>query len=396
MDMDKKAIGKNEMIWVGVQTDETTPATLTSSGTIFLTSEAKFDQELVKAENKEKRNTLAKQKGETAGYKVGTFSFSTNMKLSGTAGVAPPISPLLTALFGTETVNAGTDVRYSHYLIDDEIVYLTVLYKRDFETMLITGLAINKGSLKTVATELQAIDWSGFFAKKVHTGMDELDSAIDGTVTPVTEIPLAHYDEDYNIFDVGARIVVGDDDGGGTGLEITAVDPADNKVTVSGGVTTAQDAGVIVKGWTPAAAEAGYNVVGQFGWLLDSRTGSLSNVKITESSVEIDNGFKAVENEKADTLFPGRVSKGADRSATFSMQKYFSLRDLDVMKKIENNQAYEVAVNIGNAAGKIATLSIPAFTPEKNDVSGDEEKTASISGTCYEGTGSDEVTLILT
>jgi hypothetical protein len=393
LDTERISIGQNQVIWVKKQTVKGTPVMPTASDTVLVTSEPKFDQEPKQAENKEKKNTYAQQKKKRAGFKVGTFSTSSNIKPSGALGTAPNVGAILESLYGREVIDPGVDVQYKHYRPDeDSLVYLTILVKRDIETLLCQDCVVNKGSFKVVADLIQSGDFSGMFLKSMLAGSDELDSAIDGTVTPVTLIPLKYSAKRY---EVGAYVVVGTDDNSGAGFEITARDivASPNTITIAGGVTTVQAIGSIVKGWTPSISVSGDSVVGQFGYFKEDLSGSLANTDITEAIHEVDNGFKALENEKKDSDFPGQIAFGP-RKVDLKTDRYFRVDGSDFRHHVNQLTDIEVELNVGNEQAKKMKWVIPVFQPQNKNESGTDEQELEIKGTCYEDSGNDESTLI--
>lgn len=388
LDINQPASGIPEVLFIAEQPDRDTIQMPTSSDTVFLAGDASFDQEPIIAENNEKRDTYADQEGKLAAFKMGAWSFSTNLRVPGSLGVAPPGAPLYKSLYGRETIDAGVDVTYEHYRKTDPLVYMTILFAGDIETYLITGAQVMKGSVK-INDKILSVDWSGSFSRKYRAGTDETSSEIDGTSTPVTVIPITHSAKN---FDIGAYIVVGSDDNSGSGFKITAKNETSKELTIEGGVSTLQPAGSIVKGWAPVVQEAGYNVIGIIGDFKIDR-GSLETFDVISATLDIDGGIKDLGNEKSGSLYPTKTGRGK-RKISLNWDGFESVGNLDVKAYVERYEAIPCVIDVGDEAGKIVTFSIPNFKPTKAGSSGSEEKKQAISGQCFPDSGDDETTLV--
>ncbi len=390
---DQIAVGMSEIMWVAEQADAFTWVSPVATDSVFLAGDGNFQQEPVLATNNEKQDSYSEQPKKIAYYKVGTCSFPVNAKLSGTAGTASPLAKLLKAVFGRETVNFETDVRYEHYRRSDEIKHLSIVHQMGFETNFITGAALSKLKMQVQADQIQKCEFAGLYLKSVVAGTDDLAEAVDGTTTPVTVIK---YTSSEERFEVGARIVVGTDSNSGTGHPIENVNEATKEITIAEpGITTSQAAGVLITGWTPTIVAAGEEVVGELGWVKKALSGnSLVNVETLDTTYELDNGFKALEKEKKNSLYPGRICAGK-RKVTLSVQKYLTKEDTNVKMLLKNYKQLEFEVNIGNEPGKIIQIVAENVRVEGNSISGSEEKTTDIKCQCYPNAGDDESVLIL-
>jgi hypothetical protein len=390
------ASSKGEIIWVAIQTDEDTINFPTSSGTIPLTAPPEFTQKPRMAENKEMVDSFAAQPGMAAGLQTGNFKISLNFKASGSAGALSPIHPLLYALYGRFTQNAGVDVRYNHYQRDDTFIYLTVLVKKEFETILVKSARVKKMELKPSAAQILPIDLTGFFMERFIAGTSTLDENIDGTVTPVTEIPLDSNDpEAFKRVHVGSYIYVGTDENSGAGFEVTAVNEGTNTLTIADGVTTVQNQGVKVAGFTPAVVKSGEDMMASRSWL-DVNTGAAGSRKIhlTEGTFTVENGTKALEDIMDDADSTTQFSEDT-RTVNFNLTRYWTIESVDARYHLENQTQIPATLNIGKEAGKIIQVDMPNWRLKDESESGQPEKKLGIQGQCFEDTGDDESTMIL-
>jgi len=393
--MAKIASTRGEIIFAAIQTDIDTFTMPTSSGTIPVTGSPEFTQKPEVAENTEMVDSFSQQPGTFAGYKAGSWKVSTNFKLSGTPGVEPNIHPLLLSLFGRHEVNAGTDVRYKHYRKNtDDLLFLSIVVKRDFVTEYITGAVVNQGEMNLVATKIQGIDFSGHFKKKVQAKTCSLLSGIDGTVTPVTVIPLKEA-EAFKRFDIDSYIYVGTDDNSGAGFKVTDVDPAANTVTIDAGVTTVQDADSVIAGFVPVVSLSGEDISTRFGWInIDTGAAGQRKLAITEAKYSINNGIKSLDDIVSDGDFNTEVVPDT-RKVLMKITKYFTVDSTNTEYDIRQQTDCDVELNIGKETGKSIQVLIPKMRILDTGESGSPEKKKNIDGQCFPNTGDDESTLIL-
>ncbi len=385
---------RGEIIFADAQTDIDTFSMPTSSGTIPVTSSPEFTQKPEVAENEEMVDSYSDQPGKFAGYNAGSWKVSTNFKLSGSAGVEPNIHPLLLSLYGRYEVNAGTDVRYKHYRQTDDIVFLSIVVKRDFVTEFIIGAVVNQGEMKLEATKIQGIDFSGHFKKKVRAGTASLLSSIDGTVTPVTVIPLKEA-EAYKRFDVDSYIYVGTDDNTGSGFKVVDVDPAANTVTIEGGVTTVQADDSVIAGFVPVVSLSGEDIATRFGWInIDTGAAGQRKLAITEANYTVNNAFKPLDDIVSDVDYTTEIVFDK-RKVEMKITKYFDVDSPNAEYDIREQTDCDVELNIGKETGKSIQVLIPKMRIQDTGESGSPEKKKNIDGQCFPDTGDDESTLIL-
>jgi hypothetical protein len=393
----KIASTKGEIIWVATQADQQTINFPTSSGTIALNAPPEFTQKPRLAENKEMVDSFAAQPQIAAGMQTGNFKISLNLKASGSPGQLSPIHPLLYALYGRFTQNSGVDVQYNHYHRDDDFIYLTFLVKKQFDTILVKSARIKKMEIKPAAAQILTIDFTGFFMERFIAGTSTLDSTIDGTSQPVTGIPLdtTNDPEAFKRYNVGSYIYVGTDDNTGAGFKVTAINEGTNTLTIADGVTTVQNAGVTVAGFTPAVVKSGENTTGSRSWV-EVNTGAAGSRKIhlTEGDFSVENGTKALEDIMDDAHSTTQFAEDT-RTVNFNLTRYWTQEAADAKYHLQNRTQITAALNIGNEPGKIIQISMPNWQLKDQNESGQPEKKIGIQGQCFEDSGDDESTLIL-
>lgn len=379
------ASGKNQGLWVAKESTFNTAATLTSAGFIPVMSDLTFDQEENFVDDNEKRMTFSRTGRSGTGFDPGTFSFEMKSRASGALGTAPVGDPIFESLYGDKTEAPSTSVTYDLAAVGDDVVSFTALRKDGHETRMYTGCVAKTGDITIKAgTGDDAIvkdSVGGIYMREYVAGTDALKSAIDGTTTPVTVIPLKTAGA-YKRFSAGALVTIGTDDNSGTGHVIASVDSIGNTITLSGtGVTTSQAGDAVVKGWTPAATESGYTTLGRYGHAqMNKASGSYANVLITEAKISIDNGAHALD-EKNDTLYPSAAVYG-DRVVSVDISRFFTEEGTDYLYDSANQVVIGLKIPAGSVAGKRVRFEMPNVQINKPKLSGDLERMIGFTGLC--------------
>jgi|Deesub1362B_J571_1020462.scaffolds.fasta_scaffold00331_39 hypothetical protein len=367
------AIGKDQIIFVKEETSFATPTYPSGNDAVYVIGEGSFDQAPGFSENLERKKTFSKTERIKGRYEVGAFSFPTYIKPSGSLGVAPVPAALLKGVFGKETINAGVDVQYALAGWDDPIPSFTIVFKHGWIVYWNFGCVINKATIPIKAgNEDEAIvqaAWEGLFAKQVWAGEDSLSQAIDGTVTPVTSIPVTNARK----FKVGAKIEIGTDDNSGSGFEITAIDYDNNTLTINPGCQTAQSQGAVVKGFVPTEVDSGYLVHGRLGTAQEKEgAGSYEDIPIIEATISIENNFKLL-NAKKGTDYPHDVIRATNRNISLELSMYFEKDLSKYFYEAEQQIQREVKIPAGDTAGKRLRFEFPQVEIERPSLGGDEE-----------------------
>jgi hypothetical protein len=377
------AIGKNQAVWIKKQTVKGTAVWPAAADAVLISGEAKFDQDRSFYDDKQKRLTLGKL-GRIAGlYKPGEFVLAGYIKPSGSLGVAPVPGKLLESLMGVETVVGSTSVAYSLYDIDDEPVYLTVLVKDNFETWLISDLVVTKMSLPIVASDSDAAivegTFSGNFLKSLLAGTDATSQLETIGETDIHVV-------DARKFEVGQKIIIGTS-GVTSGHLITAVTIATNIVTIAAaGLESEQASGVVVKGWTPAITEAGYLMHGRFGKYQEQISGgSYADVLITQAVLEVNNGWKVLNDEKTDNDYATDFAPG-DRDISVKLSRYFRADGAAYRYEVNNQTVKLIKLQAAVAAyssssGKRMEITAPNQQQDPPSKSGEAERKYEV--TCH-------------
>lgn len=374
--------GLDQALWVAKETAFNTPVAITSAGYIPVISDPSFEQSQVFVDSKEKRKSYSRARRVATGFEPGSFSIEMWSRVSGDLGVEPTGDVILESLIGKKYVTAGTVVSYQPAKPEDPIVSFNALFKDGPEVRLMTGCVASKGTNKVKAgTGDDAIvtdSISGYYVREYVAGTDALKTAINGTTTPVTVIPLKR-DGAWKSFDIGARIKVGTDDAAGLGHLITARDETNNTVTIATGVTTSQAINAVVCGWTPAIAESGCLVQGRYGEASVSIGGGDDvTMEINEATIEIDNGTKILTT-KSGTAYPSRVTRGR-RDIRVQISRFFTQEGTDLRAESRDQVAHDMVIPAGDTAGYRLEHVMPNVENETPKNSGDEERIQSWTG----------------
>jgi hypothetical protein len=387
------AIGKNQILWVAEEITTGTPVWPTASDCIKITGDGSFKQPRSFLTNKEKSNVRLPG-GQVAGpYQAGEFSFPTYIKPSGTLGVPPRESKLFKAHMGKETILPSTSVTYGMYGIDDIPITLSILFKSGFFTYMAIGCFVNTSpnNIKADTSDegILGTTWSGQFLSLLRSGTDNLDGPINGTVTPVTEIPVKGTASKYS---VGIKIKVGTNDGGGTGLEITAVNIETKTLTINPGVDDEQPDDATIDGWTPAITDTGNTVHGRYGMFQENIDGEgYINKTIQEAGIELQNGFSVDTSEKTGDAFPISILRGGEVSLNVNWKFYARKGEGRQFYDADNQIKYDLKIPAGNTPGKRVRFELKNVEIETPELSGDAERTMALKGKVFDPTGTNDV-----
>lgn len=390
-------IGKDQIIWVKKQTAKGTPAWPSAADAVRVTGNGKFVQDLNFYKSKEKELTLG-ETGRLKGlYKAGEFSFPCYIRASGSLGVVPSPAPVFESLAGYQTITANASVKYTPYKLDDIPVYLTVLAKVNFITMLVWDLVVCKGSFPIIAGDSDAAivegNFSGNFLSSLIAGTDATAALAAAAATAIVVV-------DARKFEVGQKIIVGTS-GAAAGHLITNVVVATNTLTIAaGGLASEQASGVVVKGWTPVATVSGILMHGRFGKYQEAEgVGALADVLITQATLDIDSGWKLLNDEKNDSAYGSDFAAG-DRVVTCKISRYVR-KDLGAFRyKVNNQTVLQVKLPAADgpyslAAGKRMMISLAHVEVDPPSESGDAERKAEIVGHAFDTVVLDDVFEIL-
>ena len=356
-------VGRAQALFVMKEVDaqgNPAPGTLvypTSSDAVRLAGDASFRQVAGFIEDPERVPGFSRTSRVFNGWDAGEFTIPVWIKPI-SAGTKPRVGPLFEALLGKETVNAGTDVKYTPHTLGEPFPTLSMAFRVGPIVYWVTGAVINQCRIRIEPRQILSAEFSGQMQKLIWAGPSKLTTAIDGSVTPVTDIPV----DDPRNFTVDALVKVGTNDNGGQGFKVTQVDLTNNKIVVSPGVNTAEAQGAPVVPFLPTETDAGDLVAWRLGMLSETPSGgSAVNLPIIEGEVTVTNNAKILW-DKADQDYPSAFSRSTRVvEANFSM--YLGDSDVQYLRDVIDNREYDIKIPGGNTAGKIFEIHFPKALP---------------------------------
>ena len=349
-------IGQDQAIWAKIQGAKGTPEWPSATDAVRVTGDGKFSQDRSLYDSKEKVLSLDPLERVPGLYKAGEFSFPCYIRAAGALGVVPVPAAILKSWWGKETIVTSTSVAYDLYTMDDAPVYLTVLVKNNFVTMLVYDLVVRKGTLPIIAADSpDAIvegSFSGEFLKSLIAGTDATSQleALNATAIHVV---------DARKYEIGQKIIVGTS-GVTAGHLITDVVVSTNIVTIAAtGLDSEQASGAVVKGWTPVITTSGYLMHGRYGKYQEKiGAGAYTDVLITEGVFELDNGWEASNDEKDDTDY-GSSFSFSKRDIACKISRY--VRSDGAVYRHEANNMTQKLIKLQAASGPYSLASGKRF-----------------------------------
>ena len=219
---------------------------------------------------------------------AGDWSLPMYLRPSGSLGVVPQGAALFKALFGNQTITPSISVAYT---LAKQLSSFSLWFKYGSTVFFAFGGSNDSGKLGITKKGALKWDMSGKFMSVGWVGTDELSGPVDGTVTPVTAIPV----KDAKKYTVGGRIMIGIDDNAGAGFTITAVDVAANTLTINPGCESNNATDVVVAPFLPTGAKVGSPVESRTAKV--SFDGGSTFVKIKGIDLTFTNGIQYMEDE---------------------------------------------------------------------------------------------------
>lgn len=388
--MSKVAYDLQTGLYVAKQTgDAKTPVLITGADFVSIIGEPSFSQTRGVAQNQERRGTLGKRPGKLMRYAAGECSFETYIKPSGTAGSAPAASVLYEALMGSKAVNAGTDVNYSFSGFGSDLPLLTVVVQRGHFVGTLVGAMVNQGTITVNPSDgddgLAKVAWSLKYLKEIRTGSGSAASLAGSDLTLTAD--------HGKRFNVGSVIVVG---ASTTPRTVTAING--DVLTLDDVTSLTVAGGEEVKPYLPAPVaeigepQASYVGVAKEG---DAEGSATEDIKLTSSTITINNNLEVINNEKDGSEHPSRVVRANQREVTMSMDMLFTEDAAKYFTEADGQVRRSVEIPVGNAAGSTLSIEAPNVGLDIPTISGSPLINQQQNRSCYEtATGNDEISLV--
>jgi len=227
------------------------------------------------------------------------------------------------------------------------------------------------------------VAFSGMGKDLLTCGRDSLSAGVEASTTIKIFQPYQ--------FEVGMYVQIGDDDNGGAGFLITAIDYGTDELTVAAAATAPN--GVVVP--MPVTAVTTGDIIPVIVGSVNLGTGG--SHPVTSGKITLINNMELRNDEFGSDAATG-LRHPARREVAFSLELYLLATDIDIINAAKKFVQNDIAIILGGTAGKILTIDmnqcefeIPAIT-----IPDEGEATLSISGKALGSTGEDELTLTFT
>lgn len=363
--------------------------TVTAGKTIVLSGNANFSQSASFTDSTEARNSRSVKSRFQDLTPAGTWSFSTFLRPSGTAGTPPDANHLLTACFGQEVVGA-TSVTYNPAI---ELSTVTMLFKYQDVAFALIGTTVNELRMQLSNKGAINCSWSGGFMQMATAGSSNGCTATAGTNWVVFTGGLI----DYAKYSVGMRVEVSHaagytTNGVGSGYTIGSLSLTNYSMYITPAAVSAIVVGDTVRPWIPTIQEVGTAV--------ECRTGICSfdttAVALMGMEVAFSNGIRYLEDEITTSGYPSAYAAD-NRKITGSTNIYLRGEDMQYFYKARNNTNVGITMFGGTTAGNQFTLTMPYCKFSVPPIAGEMEKQLSLEFQALGGaSGEDEIKLNFT
>lgn len=338
-------------IWVKEQSAAGVFAMPAASDCVIVTAPPTPDQPRTSIDNKELVAGLTEPHPIRGLYREGTVTVNMYIKAAGALGVRPPGAAMFKAAFGREEIAAGSSVTYklARRRID-AMPKVSMIIWSDFDTWFLTDAVVSVASMDVSAEDgadaAPAATFEVKYSAAALAGTTTVRTAIDGSVTPVSVIPVT----DAQLYDVGAYVAIGSQTNSGAGYRVTAADTTAATITVSPAVNAAVPQDAIVQGHRPAVTVSGLTMHGQFGLLDETPNGgSTAPIPVTKVSVKIDNRLSWGNKEKRNNPAPSVLSRDGLRQITGELSRIVTIDAQATLAAARSGKKRLLAINIADS-----------------------------------------------
>lgn len=243
----------------------------------------------------------------------GEYSFEGYWKRTGTVDTAvPSIDTLMTCGLGIKATNAGTNITHTLAKLDTVLKTFSMFYRTGYMTFQRAGCVLNDMTWPFQATADESTMFrgtmAGFFSREYWAGYTVSTEALATTDAGLTMVKVAAADlapSDHATaavaiagkFTIGAYIMVG---ALTTAHKITDINPTTGVITVTPAFGSDQAIGSVVKGYIPAATDAGSPISGHKGWVVYDG----ANQPVLSGTIHVNNGLTLNNDVKTDSDWP--------------------------------------------------------------------------------------------
>lgn len=355
------ALANQEQCFVKMETTAGTLKKLAAADRVYSVGPVEFSQEQELIEDGQIRASASKLASITGRTPPGDWNLTTYVKPSGTAGVAPEHDVLFACLMGTKDPQGG----YVDYKLDNQLDSFSLWSKKSHTVFGMRGCTVETATFTIEGGAIASIKWAGKFMELLYAGEATVPGALTGTDT-VIQLQSGGAQR----FRKGMFIVVGTLDNSDAGYEITAINYANDQLTISPGLEDDALAGALITPlWITSAAEVGYPQHGKLGIV----TVNGANAVVTSADITIANNIKYYEDEKNGVLTAERYGRPQMRAIGGSLKMFFVKAGPSYFYRAKYRATDELIIPVGEVSGKIMEIHIPYAEYRASKLTGDAE-----------------------
>jgi len=336
---------------------------------IYTVGPVGFTQEQEFLDDEQVRSTASRFSPIKGRKMPGDWNANTYVKPSGTRdavgdGSKPEHDVLFECLMGSGA--AGTDGALGYrYKLENQLSSFSLWTKKGHTVFAFRGVTVEQAEFGISGEAVAGVSWTGKYMEQKWAGTVIAVSAATNTV-----ILPARGTERYT---VGMFIFVGPDTNNAAGYEITAIDHANNTLTISPNLTSnpapCGATPVISPWWPTGGSETGEPVHGKMGMV---QVGG-KNCVVVSARVTVVNNIKYYINEKNNQWTAERFGRPKVREIDGELELFFLKPGPSYFYRAEHQVPNVIIIPVGNVAGFTMEISIPYAEYRTPRISGDEE-----------------------
>jgi hypothetical protein len=397
------AIARETKLFIGTESAPGVQQSVGNCNLVLAAGAGSVQQNIRKLPDPQYRNTLSMLDPIVGSFDVGKWNFPAVIKTVQASGAppAPELDPVLSALFGlpsdlTQTAWFGSNTRA--YLLKQVqpqgTVYpsVTIYFKVGHTMFSAIGATVNQGEFNVAGNDLCKGAFSGEFMRHCFCGTDAVDTTDTGSGTTLKvqdarkffiALPGDTFQIQFIDYATGAL---------GATATVTASDGNFGPGTLTLSGTVSRSPGDLIAPYLPAGSEVGIPMYGKYGVL---RLGPNISTKvqanlpqtpyiIQSGRVTFTNNIKYHADLKDGQVFPSEYVNPTARTCEGEIT-VFMYRDLPVfMYKALRDPLYQdyliLPMQDRNAdTGRIAEFHCPRVAYDTPNISGEDEKSATIA-----------------
>lgn len=301
---------------------------------------------------------------------IGSWSFDTYVKPSGTPGVAPEASVLFECGLGKRDINPGVSVVYS---LANQLDSFSLYTLKGHTMFAIRGATVQTVKFNIAGNAIASINWAGNYMEQLWAGTCNASGSCPLGTTKI-QLPAGH----AALYRKDVYIQVGSDHNSNAGYLITDVNFGTNQITISPALGSNQGSGPEITPWYPTSVdEVGIPQHGKKGLVTIDQKDTI----IDGAVVNLANNIKYYEDEKNNLWTAERFGRPKFRTVEGDIDLYFLKRGVSYYYRAEYQEDNALIIPAGNVAGYIMEIAIPYAEWKTPKISGTEEFKQAISFT---------------